>query len=418
MPNKMLLLSLILGFFFYSSEAQIIEKIEPYHIRTIQFRGGTQQSRLPIIRLGEPLLLSFDDINGDEADYYYRITHYDFDWTPSDLSKGEYLDGFDDIRIVNYENSLNSLQIYSHYTLRIPNEDTRGVLKSGNYLMSIYNYDGDLVFTRKFMVMLNEVKVAVNIKRSRTLKYINAKQSVQFIIDSPGLLLIDPNESVKTLVLQNSNLNSAITDLKPQYTIGSQLIYRYDLESSFWGGNEFLNFDSSELLGANISIRRVELTDIYEHFLYTRSSRANAVYTYYPDINGDFVVRSARYKNNSIQAEYVRIHFNFQYFEDIEDKEIHIYGNFNNWSIDESTYLSYNEISDSYQTTRLFKQGFYNYRFVLVDRDGSIDEGTIGGNYWETENDYTVLVYYRGPGERFDRIIGYGKSNSRIITNN
>jgi len=417
MLNRMLLLFLIYGFFFSSSEAQIIEKIEPFHIQTIEFRGGTQQSRLPIIRLGEPLLLSFDDINGDEADYYYRITHYDFDWTPSDLSKGEYLDGFDDIRIVNYKNSLSTLQLYSHYTLRIPNEDTGGVLKSGNYLMSIYNYDGDLVFTRKFMVMLNEVKVAVDIKRSRSFKYINSKQSVYFTVDSPGQLLINPKENVKTLVLQNNNLKSAITDLKPQYTIGSMLIYRYDQESSFWGGNEFLNFDSSELLGANTSIRRVELTDIYEHFLYTRISRANAVYTYFPDINGDFVVRSVRYKNKNIQAEYIRVHFNFQYYEDIGDKEIHIYGNFNNWCIDESTYLTYNERSDSYQTTRLFKQGFYNYRFVLVDRDGSVDEGTIGGDFWETENDYTVLVYYRGPGERFDRIIGYGKSNSSIITN-
>ncbi|MCZ6595059.1 MAG: DUF5103 domain-containing protein [Bacteroidetes bacterium] len=416
MLNKTLLLFLTLGYFF-SSEAQFIEKIEPYHIRTIQFRGGAQQSKLPIIRLGESLELSFDDIIGDEADYYYRITHHDFDWTPSDLSKGEYLDGFDDIRIVNYENSLNSLQLYSHYTLRIPNVDTRGVLKSGNYLLSIYNYDGDLVFTRKFMVMLNEVKVAVDIKRSRTFKYINSKQSVYFTIDSPGELLINPKENVKTLVLQNNNLKSAITDLKPQYTIGSKLIYRYDLESSFWGGNEFLNFDSSKLLGGNISIRRVELTDIYEHFLYTRGSRANALYTYYPDINGDFVVRSARFKNHNIQAEYVRIHFNFQYFEDIGDKEIHIYGSFNNWCIDESTYLSYDEISDSYRTSRLFKQGFYNYRFVLVDRDGSVDEGTIGGDYWETENDYTVVVYYRGPGERYDRIIGYGKSNSSIITN-
>lgn len=416
MLNKTLLLFLTLGYFF-SSEAQFIEKIEPYHIRTIQFRGGAQQSKLPIIRLGESLELSFDDINGDEADYYYRITHHDFDWTPSDLSKGEYLDGFDDIRIVNYENSLNSLQLYSHYTLRIPNVDTRGVLKSGNYLLSIYNYDGDLVFTRKFMVMLNEVKVAVDIKRSRTFKYINSKQSVYFTIDSPGELLINPKENVKTLVLQNNNLKSAITNLKPQYTIGSKLIYRYDLESSFWGGNEFLNFDSSKLLGGNISIRRVELTDIYEHFLYTRGSRANALYTYYPDINGDFVVRSARFKNHNIQAEYVRIHFNFQYFEDIGDKEIHIYGSFNNWCIDESTYLSYDEISDSYRTSRLFKQGFYNYRFVLVDRDGSVDEGTIGGDYWETENDYAVVVYYRGPGERYDRIIGYGKSNSSIITN-
>lgn len=417
MPYKALLLFLMLGFFF-SSEAQIIEKIEPYHIRTIQFRGGTQQSRLPIIRLGESLQLSFDDINGDEADYYYRITHHDFDWTLSDLSKGEYLDGFDDVRISTYENSLNSLQIYSHYTLRIPNRDTRSIQKTGNYLMSIYNYDGDLLFTRKFMIMRDEVKVAVDIKRSRNLKYIESKQSVHFTIDSPSQLLINPKESVKTLVLQNSNLKSAISNLKPQYTIGSKLIYRFDQESSFWGGNEFLRFDSKELLGTNNSIRRVELTDIYEHYLYTRVSRAYVPYTYYPDINGDFVVRSIRAQNQNIQAEYIRINFNLQYYEDIGDKEIHIYGNFNNWCIDESTYLSYDEVSDSYRNTRLFKQGFYNYRFVLVNRDGSIDEGAIGGDFWQTENDYSVLVYYRGPGERFDRIIGYGKSNSSIITNN
>ncbi|MAO07962.1 MAG: DUF5103 domain-containing protein, partial [Alteromonas sp.] len=52
------------------------------------------------------------------------------------------------------------------------------------------------------------------------------------------------------------------------------------------------------------------------------------------------------------------------------------------------------------------------------DRDGSIEEGAICGNFWQTENDYTVLAYYRGPGERFDRIIGMGRGNSTVITNN
>lgn len=417
MPYKVLLLFLSLGCFF-NSEAQIIEKIEPFHIRTIQFRGGTQQSELPIIRLGERLQLSFDDINGDEADYYYKITHHNFDWTESDLSTGEFLDGFDDVRIETYENSLNTLQIYSNYTLTIPNRETRAIEKSGNYLISLYDDDGGLIFTRKFMVMENDVKVAVEIKRSRDLKYINTKQSVHFTVDSPNLLLINPKESVKALVLQNSNLKSAITDLKPQYTIGSELIYRYDKESSFWAGNEFQYFDSKELRGANNSIRRVELTDVYEHYLYTRLSRAEVPYTYYPDINGNFVVRSFRAEKQNIEAEYVRMNFALNYYEDIGDKEIHIYGNFNNWCIDESTYIRYDEVSDSYRNSRLFKQGFYNYRFVLVDRDGSIDEAAIGGSFWQTENDYTVLVYYRGPGERFDRIIGYGKSNSNVITNN
>ncbi|MDC8003263.1 DUF5103 domain-containing protein [Aureisphaera galaxeae] len=420
MLQKALLMFGFLGM-VVSTQAQIVEKIEPEYIRTIQFRGNSQFSQLPIIRLGESLQLSFDDINGDEEDYYYVITHHDFDWSESDLSKGEYMDGFDDVRIETYENSLNSLQLYSHYTLTIPNRETRRLKKSGNYLLSVFDYDGELVFTRKFMIMEQEVKVAVEVKRSRDIQYIDTKQSVQFTIDSPTRPLINPKQNVKTLVLQNSNLKTAITDLKPQYTIGSELIYRYDQESAFWGGNEFLNFDSKEVRGANNTIRRIELTDLFEHYLFTRLSRADRPYTYFPDINGNFVVRTFGIdsdRNPNIEAEYIRMHFNLQYYEDIGDKEIHIYGNFNNWCIDESTYMKYNPETDSYQNTRLFKQGFYNYRFALVDRDGSVDQGAIGGNFWQTENDYTVIVFYRGPGERFDRVIGYGRANSELISNN
>ncbi|MCB0456644.1 MAG: DUF5103 domain-containing protein [Flavobacteriaceae bacterium] len=410
---------LLFVFFLVSIvNSQVIEKVEPYYIRTIQFKGSTQQSQLPIIRLGERLTLTFDDIHGNEEDYYYKITHHDFDWNESDLSKGEYLNGFDEVRIETYENSLNSLQLYSHYKLSFPNRETRGITKSGNYLISIYDDNGELVFTRKFMVVEEQVAVGVEIKRSRNLKYIDTKQTVQFFINSKDQLLINPNQSVKTLVLQNSNLKTAITNLKPQYTIGSELIYRYDQESAFWAGNEFYNFDNKEARGANNGIRFIELTDLFEHYLYTNLSRADRPYTYYPDINGNFVVRNFNAVNSDIEAEYIRMHFSLQYYEDIGDKEIHIYGNFNNWTIDESTYMKYDEVTDTYKNTRLFKQGFYNYRYVLVDRDGSIDQGSIDGNFWQTENDYTVLVYYRGPGQRYDKIIGMGKGNSSIITNN
>ncbi len=421
MLQRALLFFGVLGMAF-SLQAQIIEKVEPEYIRTIQFRGNSQFSQLPVIRLGERLQLSFDDINGTEEDYYYVITHHNFDWSESDLSKGEYMDGFDDVRIETYENSLNSLQLYSHYTLTIPNRETRRLKKSGNYLLSVYDYDGELVFTRKFMIMEQEVKVAVEVKRSRDIQYIDTKQSVQFTIDSPERILINPKQNVKTLVLQNSNLKNAITNLKPQYTIGSELIYRYDQESAFWAGNEFLNFDSKEVRGANNTIRRIELTDLFEHYLFTKLSRADRPYTYFPDINGNFVVRTFGIdedRNPNIEAEYIRMHFTLQYYEDIGDKEIHIYGSFNDWCIDESTYMKYDSASDSYKNTRLFKQGFYNYKYVLVNRDGSIDHpDAISGNFWQTENEYTVLVYYRGPGERFDRVIGYGKASSVNINNN
>ncbi len=398
--------------------AQVSEKVEPSFISTIQFRGTTQQSQLPIIRLGENLQLSFDALNGEEEDYYYTITHHNFDWTPSDLSKSEYLDGFDDVRIETYENSVNTLQIYSHYKLIIPNRETRAIQKSGNYLLSIFNSDGEIIFSRKFLVIENLANVGVEIKRARDLKVIDEKQVVQFSINSPNLLLINPKQTVKTLVLQNSNLKTAITNLVPQYTLGSELIYRYDKEASFGGGNEFLAFDNKDERSATNGIRSIELTDVYENYLFTNIPRYDRPYTYNPDINGNFVVRNIDSDNPDIEAEYVRMHFNLQYYDDIGDKELHLYGNFNNWTIDGSTYMKYDSKSESYRNTRLFKQGFYNYKYVLVNRDGSIDEGAVSGDFWETENDYTVIVYFRDLGARYDRIIGMGFANSTNITSN
>lgn len=412
-------LSILLSLFFTSSIfAQLQEKIEPSYIRTVQFRGATDQSQLPIIRLGDRLQLSFDALNGKEEDFYYTITHHDFDWKPSDLSKSEFLDGFDDVRISTYENSLNTLQIYSHYTLTIPNRDTRRLLKSGNYLLSVTNSDGDIIFSRKFLVAESIASVGVEIKRSRDIRTINERQVVQFTVNSPSLLLINPKQTVKTLVLQNSNLKAGITDLVPQYTMGNELIYKYDKEASFGGGNEFLAFDNKDERSATNGVRSISLSDVYENYLFTNTARYNKPYTYNPDINGNFVVRNVDAQNQDIEAEYVRVHFNLQYFDDLGDKELHIYGNFNNWTIDGSTYMKYDEKSDSFRNARLFKQGFYNYKYVVVNRDGTVNSGAVSGDFWQTENEYTVVVYFRDLGARYDRIIGMGAANSINISNN
>ncbi len=415
-------ITLLFILFFYQipeGVAQVKQTIEPEYIRTIELKGSSSQSTLPVIELGQKLQLSFDDIIGNEADYFYTIEHFNFDWTPSDLSKGEYLDGFDDVRIETYENSFNTLQLYSNYKLSIPNRETRAIKKSGNYLLRIFNDDSEIVFSRKFMVLERLLSVAVEIKRARKIKNIDQQQVVQFKINSPGLLLINPKQNVKTIVFQNNNLKNAITNLKPQYTIGTELIYRYDQEAAFWGGNEFLFFDNKDLRSSTNGVRSVALNELYENFLFTNIDRSVRPYTYNPDINGNFRVRNLyASQNQNIEADYVLMHFNLQHYGSLGDKEIHIYGNFNNWTIDQTTYMRYNKKTDTYQNARLFKQGFYNYKYVMVNRDGSVEQGPISGNFWQTENQYTVLVYYRAPGSRFDRLLGKGAANSSKISNN
>lgn len=397
--------------------SQVAEINPPDYIKTITFKGYTNESQLPILQKGDPVVLEFDALNGYEDDYYYVIEHYNFDWTRTQLVKSEYMSGFDNQRIRDYENSFNTYQIYSHYRLTIPNDQTRGLLKSGNYLLSIYDDNDDLVFTRKFMIYENLVNVGVDIKRSRDVKAINEKQSVDFVISTNSINFNNPLETIKTLVIQNNNLNTAITNLKPQYALGNQLIYKYTTESSFWAGNEYLFFENKDVRAANVGVQYIDLQDIYHNYLFTNVERANKPYTYNPDINGNFLITALGADDVSIEADYTMIHFSLLFPELTDGSNIYVYGNFNNYALNETNKMAYNPRSGHYETAFKLKQGFYNYKYVVVDANGQLNEGAISGNFYQTENNYKVLVYYRDLGARYDRLIGFGEASSVNISN-
>ncbi|RCW90215.1 type IX secretion system plug protein [Winogradskyella arenosi] len=398
--------------------AQVATELNPPDfIKTITFKSNTTQGQLPILKLGEPLVLEFDALTANEEDFYYVIEHFNFDWTPSNLVKSEYLSGLDQQRILDYENSFNTYQIYSHYNLEIPNTQTRGFLKSGNYMISIYDDYDELMFSRKFMIYEDLTNVGVQVKRSRDVTTIAEKQSIDMVITTNGMNLNNPLETIRTLVIQNNNLNTAISDLKPQYTLGNELIYRYKTESAFWAGNEYNFFENKDVRAANIGVQRIELKDLYHNYLYPNITRKNVPYTYNPDINGNFLITALDATDVSIEADYVMVHFTLLHPK-LEGKSIYIYGNFNGFTLEPLTQMIYNKESQRYENIMLLKQGFYNYKYVSVDRKtGVLEEGAISGNFWQTENNYKVLVYYKDLGARYDRLIGFGEASSVDISN-
>jgi hypothetical protein len=416
----MRIISYILYFFVLMIQtiyAQVEEVNPPDFIKTINFKGDTNESQLPVLKYGDYIDLEFDALNGNEDDYYYTIEYYNFDWTPSVLVKSEYLDGIDNQRIRTYENSFNTYQIYSHYKLRIPNQQTKRLKISGNYMLNIYDEDSELVFSRKFMIYESMAGIGVTVKRSRDIADIEFKQRVEISIVPNNIQLNNPNENVKIIVVQNNNLNTAITNLKPQYTIGSQLIYKYNEEASFWGGNEYLYFDNKDVRGANSGIQRIDLEDLYHNYLFTNASRAGNPYTYNPDINGNYLINNIDAENPSIEADYVWIHFSLLSNPELEGKNIHVYGNFNNYAINDSNKMTYDAYDNVFRCSLLLKQGFYNYKYVVVENNNQLNEGAVSGNFYQTENNYKVIAYYRDLGKRYDRIIGFGEGSSINISN-
>ena len=395
--------------------AQVQEVDPPMDIKTISLGVVDNASGLAIINLNDRLVLEFDVLNNLEEDFYYVIEHFDSDWNPSQLMKTEYLAGMDNLRIVDYVNSFNTYQIYSHYRLQIPNRQTR-LKVSGNYIIKIFDDYDHLVFSRKFMVVEPMANVAVQIRRSRDVALINETQSVDFNVTPSTSNFNNPLETIKTTVLQNNNLKTAVHGLKPQYIRGNQLVYRYTNASLFWGGNEYLFFENKNIRATNLGIQYIDLQDLYHSYLYTNIERSRLKYTFNPDINGGFKVTVLDREDPRIEADYTYVHFSLSAREFI-DATVYVYGGFNNFSTSKENEMVFNPKKGVYEAKLLMKQGFYNYKYVLIDKENTLHEGAISGNFDETENNYKVLVYYRDLGARYDKLIGLGEANSIQMTN-
>ena len=397
------------------AQAQVIVN-PPENIKSIVLRSAKTNDYAPVIRLGSALLLEFDDLDGDQKQYSYTIEHYDYNWEKSNINPTEYLDGFTNDWIRNFENSFNTIQGYTHYKLRLPNDNLR-IKVSGNYVISVIDEDEEVIFTRPFIIFEPRVDVGVSVHRSRDIATINTKQNVQFSVNHPNLLINNPSLELKVAVYQNLDWNTVRKDIKPQFIRGTQLLYKYGANVNFNGSNEFLFFDTKQIRGAVNNVAKSELDDTFKTYLYTDEGRLNRPYTFYPDVNGNFVLRTIDAEDISTEGDYSWVYFTLETFENLEGDSIYIYGDFNEWQLTDENRLSYNEQTRLYETKLYLKQGFYNYSYVTANEDGHINNSSIDGSFFQTENTYTVFVYYKPLGTRYYQVIGMGNANSENLRN-
>lgn len=375
------------------------------NIKTVQLRPLGSKAYAPITRLGNVLELSFDDLDADNKRYQYKIEHMTPNWTPSDMQSNQYIQGFDQDYIINVTNSFNTLQDYTHYQVQFPNENTR-ITKSGNYLISILNDYDEVVFTRKCVFYEDLATVGVSVLRSRNINYVNEKQTVQFIVNHPNINIQNPNQEIKVSVLQNHNWNIAKNNIEPLFIKPYQLVYNHTMKTNFWGGNEFLNFDNKYIRNTSLNIAKTSREDVFHNYLYPNEPREYKPYTYNPDINGQFIVRTLDAQDTNTEADYATMHFTLETIEPYNE-DVYVYGAFNNFALNEENKMEYDNDIAAYTCKIPLKQGFYNYTFVTKNNN-TPNITQIEGSFYQTENEYTVIVYYKPFGEIYHRVIGVG----------
>ena len=398
MKKKKLLTILFFSFWMFSFSQR--------NIKSVQLKPLGDNNFTTIIPLGKTLQLTFDDLDADQKEYFYKIEHMDSEWKPSNIPTNIYIIGFNQNTILTYENSFNTFQDYTNYRVQFPNSNTK-ITKSGNYLISVLDEYDEVVFTRRFTYYESKALVGVNVIRGRNTTAENQQQTVQFTINYNSNEIRNPSQEIKTVVLQNNNWETAISDLKPQYFRNNQLVYKYYNKPNFWSGNEYLNFDNKQIRNSTVQIARVEKKDIYHAYLYPQKPRKNNPYTYFPDINGQFVIRTIEANNPFTEADYAMVHFSLN-ADKYTNKEVYVYGAFNDFKTTTENKMSFNSKTNTYETSILLKQGFYNYTFITKDANDAVNPIEINGSFYQTENEYTVLVYYKAFGENYQRVLGIG----------
>ena len=399
--------TLIIFFFLLIFNSLNAQNVAPANIKSIELKALGKTTFNHIIPLGNTIELNFDDLDGDQKEYYYKIDLMTHDWKESNLISNQYINGFQSNVIFNVENSFNTFQNYTHYTVKFPNQNTR-ITKSGNYRLSILDDVGEVVFSRRFTLYENIATVGVSASRSRNTKNMGKEQTIQFLVNHSRIQINNPSQEIHVAILQNENWKSAITKIRPQFYKPNQLIYNYTNKTNFWGGNEYLFFDNKNIRNASVSIARSERKEIFHNYLYPYVNRELKSYSYNTDINGQFIIRNIEALNPKTEADYAMMHFSLEVAQKFEDKEVYVYGAFNNFNLTEENKMIFDPSTNHYTTNFLLKQGFYNYTFVTKSSEDLISESEIRGNFSENENIYTVIVYNKAFGSLFDRVIGVG----------
>jgi len=381
--------------------------LQAQNIKTIQLRSLQENNFSAIVPLGTALVLSFDDLDADSKEYQYKIEHMTHDWQKSRLLSSQYINGFDQNYINNVTNSFNTFQSYSHFEVKIPNVNTV-ITKSGNYLLSVIDASNEVVFTRRFVLYEDLTTIGVSVVRSRNTKTVNTQQTIQFSVNHPNIQINNPGLEINVAIIKNNNWNETISNLQPTFFKPNQLLYTYTNKTNFWGDNEYLNFDSKIIRNKSLNIVKITKDDVFNHYLYPYVYNEFLEYTYNPDINGQFVIRTLEGNDNDIEADYALMHFTLQVDEMFTEKEVYVYGAFNDFSISDTNRMYFNPNTNTYNASILLKQGFYNYTYATIGADGLVNTHQINGSFFETENQYTVIAYYKPFGSLYDRVIGVG----------
>ena len=412
--------SLLFGLLFCASnlfsQNVWVEKVYSPIIKTVKLEVQGVDFSLPMLRLGssDKLVLKFDDLTEEAKQYNYTIIHCNSDWTQSELQPQEYIQGFESGYIENHANSINTIQRFVHYWQEFPSS-MMTFLVSGNYIIKVYeNDDPDkVIMVRRFMVYEDGATIRSSPMMARSPADQRSKQEIDvFVSPNSSMSFADPNRYLKVFIQQNGRRDN-FSLLKLHQYKANELEYAFDNSNVFEAGNEFRALDFTSIRIRSQYVNNFDFVN-GENIVKLKPSvdRSRLSYSTVGDINGYYYIRNDIGENYDLESDYAWVNFYLPIPIRL-DGSFYVWGELTDWYCNEQNRMSYNQQLHCYTASLYLKQGFYNYMIMFMPSASTpiYNLSTVEGNHSETNNTYHIFVYYRKPGNFYDSLIGYSKTD-------
>lgn len=412
---------LFIGMYFLcSSLTAQVEKILDTNIRTVMLYPKGKPLAVPVIGLntGDELQVQFDDLSAQYQQYYFTIELMDINWQAVPLNPFDYIRGLTQNNIRDYSISSIAQQPYYHYSFSFPNNACRPT-KSGNYLMKVYRQGraNELVFAKRFFVVEQEVPIAASIQEPFDEAVSKSHQKIQLSLDVKKISFFQP-EFLHTAVIQNTRFNDMLISNAPSFIRGNQIEYNADRDFVFPAGKEARWLDLQNLRFKTDRIAQIQQLGYGSNIiLKTDVSRTAIPYFTFKDLNGQLLISNSESIRSEDQNDYANVLFTYLPPNGIayQGKCLYLSGALTGNQLDLNAKMQWNASMGRYEKWLYLKQGYYSYNYILrseTEPNPLYDFRWTEGDHWETENSYTILVYYRVAGSRYDQIIGFSSLNS------
>lgn len=379
-------------------------------LKTVRLHKEGWETSWPFIHLGQDdsLVLSFDDLHNDMRDYSYRIRRCDKAWQASDLFVSEYMNGFEVNPIDDYEMSINTIYPYTHYRQKIP-ESGNEIRLSGNYVIEVFETDlPDSVLLRKGFFVADQNAHVDGEVREVSGMYRSMSQDVDFRVQTSALGLSDIYADLDVRVMRNMEWHSERKDLRPSFVNTGEVVFEDPDQAVFKGVTEYRYFNLRNLKMTNEEVASIDFSHPdYFVSLFPDKSRRFRAYSSREDMNGRYVISNRAGWEAVTDADYVQVKFFLPSAVQIHPGGVYIFGELSQWQLLDDYKMSYEAEEGGYVSTVLLKQGYYDYRYVVEDANGSVDATRFEGSHNVTENAYIVRVYYRDRSCQCDRLASF-----------